>query len=654
VVRVIREFRPDVIILRFSGTPRDGHGHHQTSAILGKEAFTAAGDPKRFPEQLSEVQPWRAKRLVWNAFAFNREQERQAAAAPERLEVDLGEYDPLLGYSYSEIAGMSRSQHRSQGMGSPERRGAQKNYVIHVAGDPARQDLFDGVQLRAGIPPLERASRTFEPRHPEKIIPLLLQARPQLSDERRRRLLDETIALCAGLWFDASTDRAFAAPGDRVRITRSKVPVQLVSVSMDGGVPPVLAGKPLPYNQPWTQSVEWTVTELKRVSVRSAPEPPPVLSATFRFRVAGQEIDLQRPVWNRYIDRVRGELTRPFEIVPPVSLSFAEPTRIFAAAAAQNVSVRLRAWGAARGGQVRIELPAGWKVSPVSQPFQLSEAGQEANVQFVVTPPQNASITEARAVASAGGRQLASGVLVIDYPHIPPQTLFPAAEARMVRSEVQVFSKRVGYIMGAGDEIPEALRQIGCDVTPLGPEDLARADFGRFDVIVTGVRAYNTRADLRANQHRLLEYVSNGGTLVVQYNVLEGGFMGGDPRLLDHIGPWPIKLSRDRVTVEDAPVEVLRSGHPLLNKPNRITSDDWNGWVQERGLYFATAWDPKYQTVVSSHDPGEKPLPGGILFGRYGKGAYVFTAYSWFRQLPAGVPGAYRIFANLLSAGRAQ
>jgi hypothetical protein len=208
--------------------------------------------------------------------------------------------------------------------------------------------------------------------------------------------------------------------------------------------------------------------------------------------------------------------------------------------------------------------------------------------------------------------------------------------------------------MGAGDEVPDALRQIGCEVTLLGPEDLASGDLGRFDAIVTGVRAYNTRADLRANRHRLLEFVSNGGTMLVQYNVVEGGFGGGNPRLLDHIGPYPIKFSRDRITVEDAPVEVLKAAHPLLTTPNVIAAADWKGWVQERGLYFPTGWDPKYETVISSHDPGEKPLAGGILFTRYGKGAYVFTAYSWFRQLPAGVPGAYRIFANLLSAGQAR
>lgn len=659
VVYVIRKFRPDVVILRFSGTPRDGHGHHQTSAILGKEAFSAAADPKRFPEQLAEVQPWQAKRLVWNAFAFNREQEKEAAAQPGRLEVDLGEYDPLLGYSYSEIAGMSRSQHQSQGMGSPERRGAQKNYFIQLAGEPATRDLFDGIQMRSGIAPLEEAIRSFQPREPAAIIPLLLQARPKLRPPAKREELDDTVALCAGLWFDASTDRPFAAPGDVVRISlqaldRSKTPVELISVSVPKAAGSIPVGQPLAYNQPLVKTLEWIATDLERKAVRSAPEPEPLLSATFRFRVAGEEMEVGRPVRNRYVDKVRGELTRPFVVVPPVSLKLAEPTRIFPTAAAQPVSVILRAYGGNRSGSVSLNVPAGWKAQPAGQAFALTEAGQEQTVRFEVTPPEAASTVNATAVATVDGRQLSSEVLVIDYPHIPPQTLFPPASAHLVRVDVKVLSKRVGYIMGAGDEVPEALRQMGCDVTPLGPEDLARGDLGRFDAIVAGVRAYNTRPDLRANQHRILDFVSKGGTMVVQYNVLEGGFMGGDPTLLDRIGPYPIRFSRERVTVEDAPVEVLKAASPLLTTPNRISSADWSGWVQERGLYFATEWDPKYETVVASGDPGEKQLPGGMLFARYGKGAWIFTGYSWFRQLPAGVPGAYRIFANLLSAGKAQ
>jgi LmbE family N-acetylglucosaminyl deacetylase len=656
IVYVIRKFRPDVIILRFSGTPRDGHGHHQSSAILGKEAFSAAADPKRFPEQLTEVQPWQAKRVVWNAFAFNREQEKDAAALPARLEVDLGEFNPLLGYSYSEIAGISRSQHQSQGMGSAERRGSVKNQLIHVAGQQARRDLFDDVDLNAGIPALAEAARAFDPRNPGKIIPLLLKARPALKDDSQRHDLDETIALCASLWLDATTDRAMAATGSRVKITtqavnRSRVPVELVSIDVDSVLP---VGQALAYNVPVSKTVEWTAKSPVREPLRVRPEHPPLLSARFTLRVHGDEISISRPVWNRFVDKVRGELTRPFNVVPPVSLAVAEPTLLFPNAGSRPIAVQVRAWGGKRSGTVRLSLPTGWGVTPASQPFEVTHDGEESTVRFDVTPPAAASVVQAKAVAVVEGQELSAGVLTIDYPHIPPQTLFPPAEARLVRTDVKVLSKRIGYVMGAGDEIPEALRQMGCEVELLTPEDLSRGNLSRFDAIVTGVRAYNTRRDLRANQHRLIEYVGGGGTMVVQYNVLEGGFGGGDPTLLDRIGPYPIKIGRDRVTNEDAPIELLKSGHPLLSVPNNITQQDWSGWVQERGLYFASAWDPKYEALISSQDPGEKPLPGGMLYARHGKGVYVFTAHSWFRQLPAGVPGAYRIFANLLSAGRAQ
>lgn len=657
VVYVIRKFQPDVIVLRFSGTPRDGHGHHQTSAILGKEAFAAAADPKRFPEQLNEVQPWQAKRLVWNVFAFNREQEKEAETLRDRIEVDLGTYDPLLGYSYSEIAGISRSQHQSQGMGSAERRGAVKNFLVHVAGEPASRDLFDGVDLTADVPPLAEAARVFNPREPARIIPLLLKARPQLKSQLERSDLDETIALCAGLWLDATTDRAMAAAGSRVKITaqavnRSHVPVELVSIDIASRVP---IGQTLAYNTPLLRSVDWVAKAPDPDPLRYRPEHPPILSARFTLKIQGEEITLARRVWRRYVDKVRGELTRPFEVVPPVSLSIAEPTVLFPHPGAKTVAVQLRAWDGKRAGTVRLSLPSGWTASPSSQPFELSHDGQETTVHFEVKPPATGeSVAEAKAVAIVDGQELSSGVLTIDYPHIPPQTLFPPAEARLVRTDVKVLSKRIGYVVGAGDEVLDALRQMGSEVELLNAEELSRGNLARFDAIVTGVRAYNTRPDLRANQHRLLEYVHAGGTMVVQYNVLEGGFMGGNPSMLDRIGPYPIKISRDRVTHEDAPVEPLKANHPLLTSPNTIRATDWSNWVQERGLYFATQWDSKYETVISSHDPDEKPLPGGMLFTRYGKGAYVFTAYSWFRQLPAGVPGAYRIFANLLSAGPAQ
>lgn len=644
VVRVIRKFRPDVIVLRFSGTPRDGHGQHQASAILGKDAFFAAADPKRFPEQLKELQPWQAKRLLWNAFAFTRQQEEEAAKLPGRIEVDLGEYNPLLGYSYAEIAGISRSQHRSQGMGSAERRGAQKNYLVHVAGEPAKTDMFEGIQVDSGNRLLDEAAQTFQPRAPEKTIPVLLKARMQAKD---KGAIDEAIALCSGLFADVSTDRAWVPSGSTVKMTiqavnRSRTPVQLNSVTI-GSIAPVSVGQILGYNEPFTRTIEWKAD--------AAGEP---LHAVFHLRIQEQEITVDRPVWNRYVDNVRGELTRPFVVVPAVSVKIAEPVLMFPTTAAKTVAVQVLSYGPDRSGSVRLQLPAGWAVDPAQAPFQLPRDGQETTLQFKVTPPEGASSAEATAVASLGGTEIRDQVLVIDYPHIPPQTLFPTAGAKLVRTPLDVRARRIGYIMGAGDRVADLLPQIGLSVALLNDEQLARGDLSGFDAIVTGVRAYNTREDLRANHHRLMEYVQNGGTYIVQYNVAQRGFTAGNPRALDNIGPFPLKTGGDRVAVEEAPVEVLKPGHPLLSAPNAITEADWNGWIQERGLYFASEWDPKYDALLSMHDPGEPARKGGLLYARYGRGTYIFTSLAWFRELPAGVPGAWRIFANLLSAGKTQ
>jgi hypothetical protein len=287
-------------------------------------------------------------------------------------------------------------------------------------------------------------------------------------------------------------------------------------------------------------------------------------------------------------------------------------------------------------------MPPGWKAEPASRPFQAA-AGEQQELSFEVTPPTETATASLHAVATLDGCEVSRGMQVISYPHIPTQTLFRPAEVKLVRADIRVTARRIGYIMGAGDEMPAALAQLGLEVTLLSPSDLELGDLSRFDAIVAGVRAYNVRPDVRANQPRLLEYVRNGGTFIVQYNT-------GDNSL--NLGPYPFTVppgTRWRVTVEDAPVAFPHPESPLLTKPNRIGTADFDGWVQERGLYFATQWDPRYQTVLSTHDPGEPPLEGGELWTRYGKGVYIFTSYSWFRQLPAGVPGAYRLFANLLS-----
>jgi hypothetical protein len=382
-------------------------------------------------------------------------------------------------------------------------------------------------------------------------------------------------------------------------------------------------------------------------------ENPPLLGAHFHLHIDTAEIEVSRPVMFRYIERSEGERTRPVIVEPDVALQLSEGARVFPSSAPRSIHLQVEANVPNASGHVQIQLPAEWTVEPREQDFKLTSAGQETPVSFRITPPAHDSKGTLEASANVGESRIAVGMQVINYPHIPPQVLFPRAVTGLVRTDVRLLAKTIGYVMGAGDEVPEALRQLGADVVPLSADDLARGDLSRFDSIVTGVRAYNTRPDLRANQERLLEYVNNGGTMVVEYNVLEGGFVGGDPSSVANIGPYPIKIGRDRVTVEESPVEQLVD-NPVLHKPNEITAKDFDGWVQERGLYFASEWDTHYQALFETHDPGEKPLRGGTLYTRYGKGVYIFTAFSWFRELPAGVPGAYRIFANFLSAGKTQ
>jgi hypothetical protein len=329
-------------------------------------------------------------------------------------------------------------------------------------------------------------------------------------------------------------------------------------------------------------------------------------------------------------------------VTPPVAVSIPESVVLFPDTGAKTVEVLLRSNGAGASGELRVEAPQGWRVQPGSASFKIAGAGEESALSFTVTPPTDAVKAELRAVANVGGWEIANGVRVIGYDGIPPQTIFPPSTARLVRTDVRTLARRVGYVMGAGDQVPQALHELGCEVTLLGADDLARDDLSRFDAIVTGVRAYNVRSDLAANQQRLLDYVQAGGTLLVQYlTVGPSGF-----------GPYPIQIGSARVTVEEAPITVLNPAHPLLNAPNKIGPADFTGWIQERGLNFASQWDQRYEPLFEANDTNESPQRGITLYTRYGKGAYVFTSFSMFRQLPAGVPGAYRIFANFLSAGK--
>jgi len=722
IVWVIRQYRPDVIILCFTGTARDGHGQHQASAILGREAFQAAADPNRFPEQLQYVQPWQAKRLAQSSFNFGpggppggappdaaaagggrggrggRGGDARAAgraAAPGRegarpigptLNTDTGAFNPILGYSYEEIAGLSRSQHRSQGMGNLGRVGEVDSEFQVIGGDAASKDLFDGIdttwnRLPAGAAIgaiLADALRGFDPSHPEKTIPQLAKARPLIAANSdplaklKLAELDETIAQCAGLWVEAQARGPEVVPGSYLSVTTTVIDRSQAAVTLEGArlegmfaeelpVEPVKLGynqtntltaaRQVPASQPYSQPYwlakppsgdVYTVDDQRLVGMADTP---PLLQVRLRFAVDGTPFEVLRPVEYRYADRAEGARVRPVAVVPPVAVDLPDTVDLFATPAPRRISVSIKGNVDDAQGEVRLDAPAGWKVTPKALPFHVGALGELEDFSFEVTPANGEGIADLRAVATTGGREIASGLQLISYPHIPTQTLLPPATARLVRSNIQVTAHKIGYIMGAGDEMPGALRQLGLDVTLLSSSDLEQGDLSRFDAIVAGVRAYNVRADVRANQRRLLDYVNRGGTYIVQYNT-------GDNSL--NVGPYPITAppgNRYRVTVEDAPVALPHPDSRLLQYPNHINPNDFEGWVQERGVYFASKWDPKYETVMASKDPDEEePLAGGELWTHYGKGVYIFTAYSWFRQLPAGVPGAFRLFANLLSA----
>jgi LmbE family N-acetylglucosaminyl deacetylase len=721
VVWVIRNYRPDVVVLCFSGTPRDGHGHHQTSSILGKEAFEAAADPNRFPEQLKHVQPWRAKRLVRAGGFFGppggpgggrggRGGAPQDTPQPQpRMsgEAETGALNPVLGYSYDELAVLSRSMHHSQGTGAMRRAGGGVTPFELVAGEPAQKDLFEDIdhtwnRLPGGAavgPILAGAIKSYEPAHPEKALPFLVKARPLVAkiDNPLAKVklaeLDETIALCAGLWAEAQARQPEVSPGSQLTVTTTLVNrSRAVALSFEGAGMEGMWNEPLPnppaklaYNQPlnldFTRGVPaahpysqpyWLVKaptgDVYAVDDRhllGLADTPPVARVRLRLSIEGTQFELLRPVHYRYASRAQGERERPLMIVPPVAVNLPESVAVFPSADARKVHVAVRANSANVAGTLRLDAPAAWKVAPPSLPFQIAVAGEQQELAFDVTPPRGESTALLRAIATVGGRDVAYGMETIDYPHIPIQTLFPPSTIKLVRADIRVTAKKVGYIMGAGDEMPDALRQLGVDVTLLTDTDLAQGDLSRFDVIVAGVRAYNVRGAVRANQPRLMRYVENGGTYIVQYNTAEGGGPGGGGRGAPQgqpqqpqpprasIGPYPILVpggQQWRITVEESPVTFPHPDSRLLQYPNHIAARDFDGWVQERGLYFATQWDPKYETVISATDPGEKPQEGGQLWTRYGKGVYIFTAYAWFRQLPAGVPGAYRLFANLLSA----
>ena len=676
VVWAIRRWQPDVLLTRFPTDGSGGHGHHTASAILAEEAFDAAADPKRFPEQFAlGVKPWRVKRLMWNAW-----QPDDGKVPSDWLKVDVGPYDPVLGRSFGEIAALSRSNHKSQGFGVAERHGALPNYLALRKGVPATSDVFDGVDLtwarvkggdrvEAAITAAEKA---YDPAHPQVLLPQLFAIRDAITAtpagdaawwRAKRAEIEDLIRSAAGLWVEAVAMRPTVTPGETLPVVvtvvdRLGLGAVLTRVRAGDAEHSALGAvnatrsdtltvhltRSAQLTQPYwlRESASKGLFTVRERAYIGLPENPASVSASVTIQLPGGELNVELPVAYRWADPVQGERWRALEIAPPATLQLDQGVYAFTDRTARTVNVRVTAQRAGVNGRVRLELPAGWTAAPAGIDVALMKLGEEKRVTFLVTPadgPASASVTASILV---DGASWAQRIERIDYPHIPMQTLFPPASARLVRADIRHTGSHVAYVMGPGDAIPEALRQMGYEVAMLSDDDLEQADLSHYDAVMTGVRAYNTRPRLRAAQPRLLEYVKNGGTLLMQYNTTADGALG-------ELGPYPFQISRDRVTVEEAPMTALHPEHPVLHTPNAIGPADLEGWVQERGLYFANPFDPRYDAIYSSHDPAEPAREGGLLYTRYGKGVFEYCAYAMFRQVPAGVPGAWRLLANLLS-----
>lgn len=690
MVRVIRSVRPDVIVSRFPPRPGSGgHGHHTAVGWTGPLAWEAAADGSQFGDL--GLEPWRAHRYVYNVPTFSRRMEAAAASQPGRLRLELGAYDPVLGKSYAELAGESRSMHRSQAMGTGQRKGSVPAFFEHVAGERATGSLLDGIDVTwARVPgggpvgeSLRAAREGYDPRRPTAILPHLLAALRDLQElpspeaAHKRKELLRAIELASGLWIDASAAHWNAIPGGELEVTlqvlrRSDAAWEWRGARLHGVAEGAVTERvPLEENRPVQREVTVRVSADACYSqphwlrdtaegapgcpgTAATPGPTPALLATFEFATPeGVDVVLEKPVLYRWIDSSLGERSRGVVIVPPVSVAFTRENRIFTGSEATQIPVRLSSSVGGVEAIVRVDAPPGWSVDPADRTVRLERRGQERTVTFDLTPPASASGGQLAATVSVGGVESRAGLRTIEYGHIPITPVFPRATMRVERLDARLLADEVGYVMGAGDKVPDALEQLGATVTALSAQDLASGDLSRFDAIVTGVRALNTRPDLLAARERVLAYVEQGGTLVVQYNTSGFGRRGGRAAAAT-LGPYPMSPSRLRVTDENAPVRFVSADHRLLTVPNRITKADFEGWVQERGLYFMSEWDGRYETVLACADPGEDEVEGGMLYARHGRGVYVFTGYSWFRQLPAGVPGAYRLFANLISAGKAR
>jgi LmbE family N-acetylglucosaminyl deacetylase len=683
MVRVIRQFRPDVLITRFSPIPGRTHGHHTASTVLALEAFKLAGDPEAFPEQ--QLKPWQPKRILWNVSIYQQDD----IAGTQQVRIGVGGNDPVSGELFTDIAGRSRSMHKTQGFGNftiPSRSGPRFETFQLLDGAPMTNDVLDGVDTTwnrvsggAKIGQLaDQIIAQFDSQNPAASVPELLNLRDELAalpvDDsvvaEKRAQLDRLLQACLGLEVQTIISQAEVVPGEMMKlhhsvVVHSSIPVRWVAVRYPGSKHQIdqeielLANQSrsldstqtlpvdTPLSQPYWLREEGTegMFRVDDPSLIGRPENPPAFPIEQVFEISGQTLVIPDEAVQITTNSVNGEVRRRMEVIPPISLDFASDIALIAPGTSHSVEVEMVASRADLTGILRLEAPQGWGVSPAKQSFHLATVGERARLKFSITAPPQSATARIIADAEIGGMRYRRQRVEINYPHIPPQLLQPLASLKADSLQLATRGHTVGYLPGAGDSVAENLKQMGYSVQVLDDTNLAPEQLRGLDAIVIGVRAFNVRNNVSSELPVLFAYVENGGTIIAQYNRPDG-------LKTTKLAPFELHLSGDRVTDENATATFLTPVHPVLNTPNKITSADFDGWVQERGIYFPNQWDDHFTPILAFNDPGESPLKGGLLVAQYGKGYFVYTGLVFFRELPAGVPGAFRLFANLIALGK--
>lgn len=681
VVWIVRKFKPDVIIARFPETGEGGHGHHTASAILASEAFDLANNPSAFPEQLKYVTIWQPKRIFWNAWVKTLENKKINTA--ELPTINVGEYNPLLGKSYTEISALSRSMHKSQGFGASATRNNLLNHFVLLKGDSVKKDLFEGIdftwnRVEGGEEIQKLIDKTiseFDDENPSASISDLAAIYTKiknLEDEYWKEVklaeVKELIRSCAGIWIEGIGTDEYAALGDQIKVqtsivNRSSENFILKSISVNNETKKIENGS-LKNGEMFTSDFVihipddskisnpyWLINEHSTGSFAvddqtmiGLPESTAPFNCNFTVEIYGEEIEFSVPLYKRITDPVDGELYSQVKIAPPAVINIEKELYFFNGTSSKEIKVTVQTFKDNLSGKIFFNINNGWKIEPAAIDFYDMNKNQKKDFFIKITPNQSAFQSEITAKVSIEGREYTKQIIRKQYKHIMPQTIFQDSKALLQSYDLtKTKLKKIGYISGSGDLIPNFLSDLGFDVVIFDDKQFNQNQLNQYDAIITGIRAYNTRDELAAFQKELFKYVENGGTLISQYNTTA--------QLILSPGIFPLKISHDRVTDENSAVKIINKDHKIFNYPYKITEDDFKGWIQERGLYFPAEWDEKYETLLSMNDDGENEKLSSILYAKYGKGTFVYTGLSFFREIPAGVEGAIKLFINILHAG---